>query len=455
MKSWAVAAALMLVCSSQVMSASDELPRSHWAYASVQELAQQGFVLGYPDADFLRDRALTRYEFATIIKRIIDRLYQPGEMEATAPVYLDQVRKLVDEFKVELVVIGADLEGLREGAAPVQTAQADANTQAELGSVQKDIKKLKKTAFSGYIQARYSAFDNDLTEPGEEYPDTFDVRRARIKLTSEPTDRSTVVLQADLGGSSIAARDVYAQYALSPRPDTSYALAGQMKLPFGYEIPQSASRREAPERSLMIERFFPGQRDRGVQLASGGSTRTAWGLGLFNGTGPNTTDFNDAKDLVGTLRWTVGPLQGGISGYLGKGLSDGEGNPLPGGEDADKTRIGFDAQYYFGNFSLKAEYVRGKGIDKSAPGFDLGRTIDGYWAQAGYTFGTSMLVARFDTISVDPLFPSFGRRSAWNLGVLHYLNARNRLKLFYQINEEQFNSIPDNDGYIAEWVSTY
>lgn len=119
MKSWAVAAALMLVCSSQVMSASDELPRSHWAYASVQELAQQGFVLGYPDADFLRDRALTRYEFATIIKRIIDRLYQPGEMEATAPVYLDQVRKLVDEFKVELVVIGADLEGLREGAAPV------------------------------------------------------------------------------------------------------------------------------------------------------------------------------------------------------------------------------------------------------------------------------------------------------------------------------------------------
>src|SRR5436305_15352563 len=48
-----------------------DVPTDHWAYDAVNELAQRGIVNGYPDSTFGGKRALTRYEFAVAIQRML------------------------------------------------------------------------------------------------------------------------------------------------------------------------------------------------------------------------------------------------------------------------------------------------------------------------------------------------------------------------------------------------
>lgn len=55
-----------------------DVPQSHWAYDAVNSLAAKGVFTGYPDNTFSGRRALTRYEFAIALQRMlqdIDRTY--------------------------------------------------------------------------------------------------------------------------------------------------------------------------------------------------------------------------------------------------------------------------------------------------------------------------------------------------------------------------------------------
>lgn len=63
---------------------SDTVPFDHWAYDAVQTLADQGILIGYPDGFFKGDRALTRYEFAMAVSRLLDVL-RAGEIAGGPP----------------------------------------------------------------------------------------------------------------------------------------------------------------------------------------------------------------------------------------------------------------------------------------------------------------------------------------------------------------------------------
>lgn len=54
--------------------AFEDVPLDHWAYPALQRLAQAGIVEGYPPTgNYIGSRALTRYEFAVAIARLLDR----------------------------------------------------------------------------------------------------------------------------------------------------------------------------------------------------------------------------------------------------------------------------------------------------------------------------------------------------------------------------------------------
>lgn len=72
-----------------------DVPKDHWAYTYVKSLADRGYLAGYPDGEFKGDRAMTRYEYATVIYRAL----QNG-----APNDADMSRA-VEEFKPELVKV--------------------------------------------------------------------------------------------------------------------------------------------------------------------------------------------------------------------------------------------------------------------------------------------------------------------------------------------------------------
>lgn len=72
-----------------------DVPKDHWAYTYVKSLADKGHLEGYPDGEFKGNRAMTRYEYATVIYRAL----QNG-----APNDADMSRA-VEEFKPELAKV--------------------------------------------------------------------------------------------------------------------------------------------------------------------------------------------------------------------------------------------------------------------------------------------------------------------------------------------------------------
>lgn len=138
-----------------------DVPQNHWAYDAVQQLAQKGIFTGYPDGTFSGRRALTRYEFAIALQRMLQEVQreiaagggmaQPGTPGARGPqgntgqrgpagppgppgprgagteeelarIRRDQgllrqdianLQRLTQEFASELAMLGADVEQLK------------------------------------------------------------------------------------------------------------------------------------------------------------------------------------------------------------------------------------------------------------------------------------------------------------------------------------------------------
>ncbi|PIJ98082.1 S-layer homology domain-containing protein [Lysinibacillus sphaericus] len=49
-----------------------DVPKSHWAYASIKQVAEKGLVTGYSDGTYKPSAQVTRAEFATFLSRIFD-----------------------------------------------------------------------------------------------------------------------------------------------------------------------------------------------------------------------------------------------------------------------------------------------------------------------------------------------------------------------------------------------
>ena len=72
---------------------------NHWAYEYVTKLAGAGLLKGYPDGEFKGNRVLTRYEFATVVYRMLEQGLGSTD---------DEMNALVKEFASELKYISID-----------------------------------------------------------------------------------------------------------------------------------------------------------------------------------------------------------------------------------------------------------------------------------------------------------------------------------------------------------
>ena len=97
--------------------------------------------------------------------------------------------------------------------------------------------------------------------------DRFLVRRGRLKATYAG-DNAEYMLQIDATGDGVVLRDAEATFVDTWTPLGLRLTMGQFKVPFGYEVLQSSSDREMPERARVIRALFPGERDRGVRLTA-------------------------------------------------------------------------------------------------------------------------------------------------------------------------------------------
>ena len=108
-----------------------DVPTSDWAYAAVKELADKGYVVGYPDKTYKGQRPLTRYEMAIVVSRLADafekQLIAGKNVEAADMARLD---RLIKQYGTEIASIQTQLKALQ--------LEADA-TQKQVGAQQGQI----------------------------------------------------------------------------------------------------------------------------------------------------------------------------------------------------------------------------------------------------------------------------------------------------------------------------
>lgn len=137
-----------------------DVPSGHWAEDAVQKLVDSGLVEGYPDGTYKGDRPMTRYEYAMVVSRMMDKMDAElcakddpdcaggGITEEQLNELKDIVEKLAAEFKDEI-------EALK--------VKVDENTTKIAGIEDKLSKSLFNIDMSGNIRQRIDVPNSDLT----------------------------------------------------------------------------------------------------------------------------------------------------------------------------------------------------------------------------------------------------------------------------------------------------
>lgn len=513
---WLLAAAL---CVPAVAVAAEgerpaEVTQKDWSYQALEDLANRGLVTGYKDSKFLDGRTLTRFEMASLVKRVIDTVLQiptpakgekpgtpgtaatrnqgveaipTGRPQAPRTVRtanfteqdLGTIKRLADTYSIELTVIGVNMQdamdkiGELEGRVEaIESSLRD--PEGPLQTVISNVARIDKIRFSGYVQARYQSYQNTNEATSAERPgqvaDTFTLRRVRLTVAARPTDKVGVKWQVEGATGSVETRDAWIDYYFSGDPATGYtATIGQMKTPFGFELVQSSSVRELPERARVVRFFFPDERDRGAKIASSTGGKYFYEVGVFNGinlgsrNGLNNNDNNNNKDIVGRIRTTTlgGRLDLGASFDIGNTFRT---NNFPGesgigaGSPRENTKqvFGADFQWFLRDGTLlRGEWMGGKALGTDASGYiltlvqNVGKK-DQFVARREW-FGTDdyAIVQRSPAGTALGTGVYKGTLSTWHIGWIHYLDPSTRLKLFYEFDHRGTNKV---DGQEFQWL---
>ena len=112
----ALAAAFVVGAAGTTFAAANpfsDVPRDHWAYDAVTQLAADGIVEGYGDGTYRGDRNITRYEMAQMTAKAMAK----GDMSASDKALVD---RLAAEFADELNNLGVRVSNLERNADMVK-----------------------------------------------------------------------------------------------------------------------------------------------------------------------------------------------------------------------------------------------------------------------------------------------------------------------------------------------
>jgi mRNA-degrading endonuclease YafQ of YafQ-DinJ toxin-antitoxin module/uncharacterized protein YoxC len=385
-------AAVSLLALPALAQAPQDVPPGHWAYDAVQELAEKGLIKGYPPTgNFFGKRTVTRYEMATILQRVLarvdDLLAKKADKGETAPTQptpptppagvtqeqLEEVRKLVDEFKVELTVIGTDMQKVKDelgslkadiGALKEQVGKHEEEIAGVKQGVQgaidainekgEQINKLSsskvdagygKIKVNGLIQVWIQAEQN---APDKGVVDTFRLRRSEIKLSGNINPKAywtvmfdpakNISLNTTSSGGNVTGvsvnqasnvlQDLFLGVTLTPHVALE---VGQQKVLLSMEGMRSSSQLLTVDRSIFNTLPTNNGRVGDIRDVAGVVRFTHplvdAQLGVYDdgGNRQNNTDDNNAKEVMwhaqfkGLRYITLGAYQeisGGVNGLL-------------------------------------------------------------------------------------------------------------------------------------------
>ncbi len=184
---------------------------------------------------------------------------------------------------------------------------------------------------------KLSGYTQVLAEAPEAGTAGFSIRRSRFTLAGELLKNVRFKATVDLVKVPVLI-DAQIEFMFI---EAASLRIGQFKVPFSLEMATSSGDLDTISRSQTINKLSPafdiggGGRDVGA-VVFGKAAFLEYALGLFNGSGANKADTNDAKDLAGRL--VVRP-----AGFLSLGASfyDGSYAASAGAASVVRDRFGF------------------------------------------------------------------------------------------------------------------
>jgi hypothetical protein len=221
--------------------AFSDVPSDHWAYDAVQELAQSGIIIGYPDGTFKGHRQMTRYEFAMAISRVMEKGVVEGKQGPAGPAgpvgpagpagpagppgpagtgaaLTDRQKQLLQqleqEFLPELKQIRADVDDLVFRVEDIEARLAKPETGM-------------KIKVGGSMSYRTGLYGTELKPAGGEttgYPGFPGVGLA--KDAYKASDFGTMLTRVDIGGQITDNAMVNVSLVAEPRTNIAFDLTG-------------------------------------------------------------------------------------------------------------------------------------------------------------------------------------------------------------------------------------
>ena len=275
----AFAAALTIGAASTTFAAANpfsDVPRDHWAYDAVTQLAADGVVEGYGDGTYRGDRNITRYEMAQMTAKAMAK----GDLSASDRALVD---RLAAEFADELNNLGVRVSNLEKNADMVK--------------------------WTGELRYRYWSRRNDqenaTTAPSKKNTDQLQLR---LFPTAEVNDHWKV--KARLTASNDMKTDK------SGRVSLTYAFAEGTYDKFNVKLGKMPLFSAADD-GLVVDNFFSG-----AQVSFGNKVKVLLEAGRWNLDNANNAidagiarDGDKAANYQGIeLSYANGKLSGGI-GY--------------------------------------------------------------------------------------------------------------------------------------------
>lgn len=374
-----------------------------------------------------------------------------------ANVYSQTIQDRLKALEAEVIELQKQIEALKRETATTQseeqsTLPAESPTKAtnrefsdqiqvpDLGNDEREHKLEGKPEV--FVQTRFSRNPVRNADPRETVQN-FQLTRIEVRWSGRVSPKIGAGLEmqfhpAPAGSPEEIVNDAFLEFY----PVKGLTLrAGQFVKPFGFDVQQSSSEREYPERAMFEGYFFPGERDRGVMLRwyidrdqHPIIRNTTISAAVLNG----NRFFSDVDRRLNTVLRVrrmlpnLGLAIGG-SAEFGSQLV-----PPESGASSHLTVLGLDAQYSLGRFGARLEMIRG-----TRPSTLLSREpeftkafLPGSKTSGGAVAGlfrltrADQIFVRHDLLFGDPMLGQTVR--ATSAGYVRFINEHSRIGLNYQ-----------------------
>ncbi len=206
-------AGLFLTLPASAATKLKDVPKTHWAYESVQTVVDQGFMAGDPSGRFAGNRPLTRYEFAKAMSKMAEHYnaeidQNKKDLEGTVSVMEvfqnelktlegkttslnDQLKsqdEIVDELNELVVALGDEYAKIGYGNASQSgiNSEAKKNFEDRLAYMETEVNRLKNKGL--VIDTLVKGTVNDFKKLGkatDKMVDSINKQRFRDRLRRE------------------------------------------------------------------------------------------------------------------------------------------------------------------------------------------------------------------------------------------------------------------------------